>query len=100
MHLRHSQSSRVSLPVGVTPALAAQDPSVPVPYTIKDHKIGGRSIRVRVDASPHFPLTLLKSSVSLQVSDKNGSVEWTSACKYVLTNLKWLVAWSIRNDGT
>lgn len=56
-----------------------QDPGVPIPYTIKDHKIGGRSIRV---------------------SDKNGSVEWTSACKYVLTNLKWLVAWSIRNGGT
>ena len=26
---------------------ASQDPSVPVPYTIKDHKIGGRSIKVR-----------------------------------------------------
>ena len=60
MHLRHSQSSRVSLPVGVTPALAAQDPSVPVPYTIKDHKIGGRSIRVRVDGIPALPSVAAK----------------------------------------
>ena len=49
------------------------DPSARVPYEIRGDKIGGLSIRNLGDL-----------------------VAWTEACKYTLTNLKWLVAWTAK----
>lgn len=49
------------------------DPSLKLPYRISKDKIGGISIRLSINAS-------------------NDS--WTTACKYVLTNAKWLLAFT------
>ena len=51
-----------------------RDPSIHMPYEIKETKIGGNSV----------------------LSHSNDLDEWTSALKYILTNLKWLIAWSAK----
>eukprot|EP00941_MAST-03F_sp_MAST-3F-sp1_P003503 g3503.t1 len=50
-----------------------QDRTIHMPYTIESHKIAGCSI---------------------QLGDWQ---KWTRACKAVLTNLKWLIAWSAKS---
>ncbi|KAG0679713.1 autophagy protein 6 [Kluyveromyces marxianus] len=51
----------------------SESASIELPYDISDDKINGLSI-------------LLKSS--------SPSLEWTTACKFLLTNIKWLLAFS------
>lgn len=49
------------------------DPTLKLPYTIDHDKIGGCSIRLSMNAS---------------------NESWTTACKYVLTNAKWILAYA------
>lgn len=49
-----------------------KDPSIKVPYSISNDKIGDHSIRLSINSS-------------------NDS--WTTACKFVLTNAKWMLAY-------
>jgi beclin len=51
----------------------SSDASLKLPYVIEKDKIGGCSIRLSMSAS-------------------NDS--WTTACKYVLTNCKWILAYA------
>ena len=51
-----------------------QDRSFLLPHTIKGSKVDGYSIKLH----------------------GNSSVDWTRALKYMLSNLKWLLAWSVR----
>ena len=51
-----------------------QDRSFLLPHTIKGTKVDGYSIKLH----------------------GNSSVDWTRALKYMLSNLKWLLAWSVR----
>jgi len=53
--------------------IQSADPSARVPYEIHDDCIGGISIKNLGDLP-----------------------SWTEACKYTLTNLKWLVAWTAK----
>lgn len=52
----------------------AQDPTLRLPYAIDGDKIGGCSIRLSLNSS---------------------NETWTAACKYVLTNAKWILAYVI-----
>lgn len=50
------------------------DPTLKLPYAIDDDKIGGYSIRL---------------------SRSSSNEQWTAACKYLLTNAKWILAYVI-----
>lgn len=51
-----------------------REPAVKLPYAISDDKIGGCSIKLSLNSS---------------------NETWTTACKYVLTNAKWILAYMI-----
>ena len=53
----------------------AADRAMKLPYDMKGEKIGGISLR------------LMQSSLS----------DWTRACKFLLTNLKWLMIWCAKS---
>jgi beclin 1 len=56
--------------------IQAYDPEFKLPYEISDDKIDGKSIRIQF----------------------NSEESWTKALKFMITNIKWLLAWMVKSD--